>query len=110
MPEEIDRRKLKTALTHCIQGKEPQKEYAEIIFEAAVRYSEEALIKPPITPEEARKVLEFCLMVEEIGMLDNTVIPVWPNDTEMCLTHPLTVGMVKTIRKVLEACAGESNA
>lgn len=46
--------------------------------------------------------LEFCAMVKEIGMSDDTIIPVWPNDTEMALTHPLTVGMIKTITRAIQ--------
>ena len=46
--------------------------------------------------------LEFCEMVLEIGMPEDTVIPVWPIETEMAITHPLTVGKVVKIRSALK--------
>lgn len=36
-------------------------------------------------------------MIEEIGMSDDTIIPIWPIDTEMALTHPFTVGMARAL-------------
>lgn len=48
-----------------------------------------------------QKAIEFCEMVLEIGQADDTVIPVWPIETEMVVTHPLTVGMVRTFLSAL---------
>jgi len=54
------------------------------------------------TREELIKTKEFADMVLEIGMSDETIIPVWPIETEMVVTHPLTVGMIRTIRALIE--------
>ena len=56
--------------------------------------------------EDAQRALDFCDMVLEIGEPDETIIPVWPIETEMALTHPFTVGMVKTIRAALAKKGG----
>lgn len=59
------------------------------------------VIEVPAAPPDAKalgEAIAFCEMVEEIGMPDDTVIPVWPIETEMVITHPLTVGMVKTFK------------
>jgi hypothetical protein len=53
------------------------------------------------TPKNPDDALAFCEMVLEIGMPDDTVIPVWPIETEMAITHPLTVGMVKQFKASL---------
>lgn len=60
----------------------------------------------PADKDDRREALAFCEMVEEIGMPDDTVIPVWPIDTEMAVTHPLTVGMVKTMCRALSGSDG----
>lgn len=57
--------------------------------------------------EDAQMALDFCDMVLEIGEPDDTIIPVWPIETEMALTHPLTVRMVRTIRAALARGLGE---
>lgn len=49
----------------------------------------------------AENFIAFCEMVDEIGMPEDTIIPVWPRDTEMAYDHPLTVGIVKVAQAEL---------
>ncbi len=67
-------------------------------------------MKPTI--EELEAAQNFCEMVSEIGMPKDTIIPVWPIETEMAVTHPLTVGIVATfcdiLTKSLAIARGES--
>ena len=60
------------------------------------------MIKDKFLSKEGRAAaLAFCEMVDEIGMADHIVIPVWPIETEMAVTHPMTVGMVRTFHDAL---------
>ena len=54
----------------------------------------------PDNPYNTSEVMSVIDMALEIGMPDDTIIPIW-GDTEMALTHPLYVGQLKTIRKAL---------
>lgn len=60
--------------------------------------------------ERVKVAIDFCEMVEEIGMSDDTVIPVWSIDTTMANTHPLTVGMIKTMLAALEVVEFQQKA
>jgi hypothetical protein len=57
------------------------------------------------TNKDIEEAVEVCEMVEEIGMPDDTIIPIWPTDTEMCLTHPLRVRHVKALKKSVKRLA-----